>query len=141
MVAHWFGKIKPGRIVDHISGFQDVMPTLEEAAGYKIDRPIDGKSFLPALTGEGEQKCHEYLYWELGGNQAVRMNQWKAISRAVKGEKAAMELYDLEKDIGETKDLAGEHPEIIKKMKAILRKARKPSKLFPSKLLDSLDDK
>ncbi len=138
MIARWPGKIEPGSVSDHISCFQDVMPTFAELAGVEPPTDIDGISFLPALLGRSGQQQHEYLYWELGGQQAVRRGDWKAVRRFVRGEAKPIELYNLAKDLSESKDVADQHPEFAKKMERILREARQPSRLFPSKSLDNL---
>ncbi|NPA35923.1 MAG: arylsulfatase [Chlorobi bacterium] len=125
MIAEWPGKIKPGTETDHISAFYDVLPTLCDIAG--IDKPedIDGISFLPVLEAK-RQKEHGYLYWEFpeyGGQLAVRMGKWKAVCRNVRRRNNfTFELYDLQKDISESKDVSAEYPEIIEKIKEIVKK-------------------
>jgi len=131
MVVRWPGKIKDGTINDHISYFPDIMPTLAEMAGAKVPAKTDGISIVPTLLGEDvigrNQKEHKFLYWELGGegnlSQAVRMGRWKAV-RPKGG--AALELYDLETDIGETKNLAEERSDIMAEIEAYLKTARTP---------------
>jgi arylsulfatase len=125
MIASWPGKIKPGTVSQLPSVFYDVLPTLCDISGAPKPKDTDGISFLPELLGE-KQKKHEYLYWEYpeyGGQIAVRMGKWKAVCRNVrKKNNFTFELYDLSKDIGESKDIAAEHPDIIKKVKEIVKK-------------------
>jgi arylsulfatase len=129
MIARWPGKIKPGSQTDHISAFWDVLPTLIDIVGGDPPEDIDGISFLPTLLGEREkQKKHEHLYWEYNGRQAVRMGPWKAYRPGVE---EPVELYNLEEDIGEKKDLASDHPEIVAKIEEIMQTARTESELFP----------
>jgi arylsulfatase A-like enzyme len=118
-IARWPGRIKSGTMSDHISGFQDMMPTFAEMAGVDIPGQTDGISIFPTLLEKGVQKKHEYLYWELGRKYAVRMGNWKAVI----SKKRAFELFDLSRDIAETKDIASEHPKIVKKIKAIMESA------------------
>jgi len=135
LIAMWPGKIKAGSTSDHVSAFWDIMPTLAEIAGLKSPENIDGISFLPTLLGKKRQSAHEYLYWEFheqGGKVAVRMENWKAVKLNInKTQQGAVELYDLSKDIGETTDIASEHPEIVKKMEEIMKEAHTPSEVFP----------
>ena len=123
MIAEWPGQIKPGTETSHISAFYDVLPTLCDVAGADKPKDIDGISFLPVLLGE-KQKKHEFLYWEYpeyGGQIAVRMGKWKAVCRNMrKDNNFTFELYDLDKDIGETTDIASKHPDIIEKIKRIV---------------------
>ena len=116
-IAGWPGKIKPGTMSNHICGFQDMMPTFAEMAWVDIPEPTDGISILPTLLGKGEQKKHEYLYWELGRKFGLRMGNWKAVI----GKKGAFELFDLSRDLGEQNDIAAQHPEIVKKIRAIMK--------------------
>jgi arylsulfatase A-like enzyme len=135
-VARWPGKIKPGTVSDHASCFQDMMPTFAELAGVRTPADIDGISMVPALFGKSGQKKHEYLYWELGSKQALRKGDWKAVRSGKKSKLGPVELYNLAEDIGEKQDLAAKHPDKAKEMQALFKKARRPSELFPNKLLD-----
>jgi len=84
---------------------------------------------LPTFFGQRQkQKKHKYLYWELRGQQAVRMGKWKAL-RLKPDRKIA--LYDLDKDIGESHDVAGEHPDVVAEMADIFRTGRTGSEVFP----------
>jgi len=144
MIARWPGKIEPGTTTDHISAFCDVMPTIAEVTGTELPKGIDGVSFLPTLLGRpDEQKQHDHLYWEFtgyGGQQAVRMGPWKAVRqnmlRRNNREPLRIELYNLEKDIGESQDVAAEHPEIVARMRKVMQSEHVPSKLFPMPPID-----
>ena len=125
MIARWPGKIKPGQTSGHICGFQDMMPTFADLAGAKCPK-MDGISMAPALLGKGEkQKTHKHLFWEFyegGGKQAVLKGKWKAIRlRTQKNPDGPLELYDITKDIGEKKNIAKDHPEIVAEMAKIMK--------------------
>jgi len=135
MLARWRGRIKAGGTSDHISAFWDFLPTACELAGIDAPKGIDGISYLPALLGRGgEQKRHEYLYWEFyayGGKRAARMGKWKAIQRNLrKSDDGPIRLYDLEADIGEKTDLAARHPEIVERARRIFKEAHTPSAIW-----------
>lgn len=148
MIARWPGKIEASTISSHISAFWDVMPTMAEVAEAKLPEGIDGISFLPTLLGEAEtQQVHDFLYWEFtgqGGQQAVRMGDWKAVRQDLLSddnpEPLKVELYNLGTDIGETTDLASRHPEIVRQMEAIMESEHTPSEIFPLPPLDSSGD-
>jgi arylsulfatase A-like enzyme len=133
MIVRWPGRVDAGTVTEHVSGFQDIMPTCCEIAGVKEPVGIDGISFVPTLT-DGKQKAHEYLYWEFyeqKGKQAVRMGDWKGVRLKVKeNREGPIELYNLADDIGETKNVAAAHPEIVKKMSQIMIEARTDSEIF-----------
>lgn len=126
-VARWPGKIEPGRVSDHLCYFPDVLPTLTELAGVEPPKDIDGISLLPELFGEQavgwEQPKHEYLYWELGTQTAVRMNDWKAVRP---NPKRPWELYDLSQDISEEHNLADRQPKMLAKLTAFAKAAHVP---------------
>jgi arylsulfatase A-like enzyme len=134
LIARWPGRIKPGSTSDHISAFWDFLPTACAVAGVQAPEGIDGISFLPALTGQGTQGQHAYLYWEFyeqGGKRAVRMGKWKAIQRNLqKSGHSPVLLYNLEKDLGETRDLAKDHPEVLDRMRKIFDEASTPSEIW-----------
>jgi arylsulfatase A len=134
MIIRWPGKIRSGTRSDHISAFWDLFPTFAEIAGAQINDSIDGISFLPELLGK-KQKPHEYLYWEFheqGGKTAVRMGNMKAVRlNADKSEYNDIELYDLDKDIGEKNNIAVSNPEIVQKMIDIMNCAHIRSEVFP----------
>lgn len=130
-IARWPEVIKPNTTSDHVWAFWDILPTVCEISGQEIPKGIDGISFLPTLMGKGEQKKHEFLYWEFhegGSKQAVRYGDFKAIRLSPS---APLELYDLSKDISESKNIASEHPKVIEKIEAYLKTARTESKEFP----------
>ena len=134
MIVSWPGKIAPNTLTDHVSAFWDIFPTFSEIAGADVPNNLDGISFLPTLLGDKNQLNHEYLYWEFhekGGRQAVRKGNWKAVKyNVLLNTEATLELYDLSNDPGEENNLSNTHPNLVKKMETILKKARTPSKIF-----------
>ena len=127
MIVRWPGKIEPGTVTDHASAFWDVMPTLCELAGVQPPEDIDGISFLPELLGRSEkQQTHDYLYWAFKGKRALRKGPWKLVRP---GGNKPVELYNLNKDIGEQNDRSGKRPELTKKLKKWMKRAHDPSEL------------
>ncbi|MFB3827357.1 MAG: arylsulfatase [Bryobacteraceae bacterium] len=132
MIARWPGKIKPGTTSNFPWSFVDVLPTLCDLAGVRgIPPNVDGMSIAPTLFGK-TQNPDRPLYWEsFGGgfNQAVRMGRWKGVRH---GLEAPLELYDLSTDPGEKKDVAAEHQDVVKRMRAYLANCRTESPDYPS---------
>ncbi|MFO8027155.1 MAG: arylsulfatase [Opitutales bacterium] len=140
-IAHWPDVIEAGRESDHPSAFWDFLPTATEIAGVRAPEDIQGLSLLPTLTGEGEQTAHDFLYWEFnqkGGRRAIRMGEWKAVEYRLNlgDRRGPVELYNLEDDIGESNDLAAEHPDLVAELTAKMEGARVPSETFPFPGLD-----
>jgi arylsulfatase A len=133
-IAWWPGHIKNTTVSDHVSTFWDFLPTACTLAG--VERPFttDGISYLPTLLATGNQKQHDYLYFEFhegDGAQAVRKGQWKAVVSGVKRENpSALELYNLENDPSEKNNVADQFPEISAEMSSIIKKAHVPSPAF-----------
>ncbi len=133
-LVRWPAKIKAGSVTDHLCYFPDIMPTLAGLSGAKSPK-TDGLSLLPTLTGEGEQKQHDHLYWEYLGQTAVRMKNWKAY----KAKKGGWQLFDLYKDIEENEDLAKEKPEILEQLVALAVSSHqpiKPGKIYRRDLIE-----
>jgi arylsulfatase len=95
---------------------------------------LDGISFAPTLLKDGTQPTHDYMYWEFpayGHQQAVRMGDWKAVRSGVNRRGSKFELYDLANDVAESRDVAAEHPDVVKRVQEIVATAHKPSRMFP----------
>ncbi len=144
LIAWWPGKVPAGVVSEHVCYFPDYLPTLLDVAGRPdaVPRGLDGISFLPTLLGRpADQRKHEYLFWEFagyGGQQAVRLGDWKAVRRGLQKGVGPLELYNLRTDIGERNNVAARHPEVVARVERILREGRVPSKVFPLKGLDGV---
>jgi arylsulfatase len=116
LIATWTGLIKkPGSLVNTPGHVIDILPTCLEAAGgapYPGDKqPLEGRSILPALAG-APLRPHDHLFWEHQGNQAIREGRFKLV-RAHGG---PWELYDVESDRTESKNLASERKTTVSRL-------------------------
>jgi len=139
LVARWPGYVKPGSTSDLPVAFWDLMPTLCEAAGVEAPKALDGVSVLPTLTGRAEQTRHEFFYWEFpsyGGQQAVRAGKWKVVRQNLTKGPSGWELYDLDADPSEAKNVVTEHPDVVKRLDAIAKEQHTPNELFPLPSVD-----
>lgn len=129
-IAWWPGTIEPGTVSTHVGYFGDLMATAAELAKIEVPSERDSISLVPTFLGKKEkQSSHEFLYWEFheGGfkQAALYQGRWKGIR---KGEPASpVQLFDLQQDIGETKDVAKDNPEIAKIIGDYLLTARTES--------------
>lgn len=127
-IAWWPGTVASGSTSQHVAYFGDLMATASDLAGAASPENVDSISFAPTLRGDvSEQQEHEYLYWEFyeqKSRQAVRFGNWKAIRQPMFS--GDVELYDLSKDLGETKDVAKHHRDLVKKATEMMDKAHVP---------------
>ncbi|MCA9109094.1 MAG: arylsulfatase [Planctomycetaceae bacterium] len=122
MIARWPGVIEPASITHQVGHLVDFMPTLVELCGAKYPQaqagisilPCEGNSLVPVLRGETREEP-EAFYWYLYGNRAIRQGRWKLVWGAHAGE---WELYDMQTDRPETKNMADQFPERVKAMEA-----------------------
>lgn len=119
-VLSWPQKISQ-KVVDtpHIAA--DIFPTILEACGGKAsDYELDGKSLIPLIEGTDDAQ-HEYLFWEMEGQTAVRKGKYKLVINGRLEEFSEVQdeyfLSDLENDPGEKINLANELPELCEQLK------------------------
>lgn len=134
-IMRWPGKVPKGTNCDEVAASIDLMPTIAKLAGAKLlkDRRIDGKDIWPLISGtEGAVSPHEIYYYYKGNRlESARQGKWKIRRSGKKSQ--SVELYDLDSDISETKNLAKENEalvqDMIKKMNLFdedLKKSKRP---------------
>lgn len=131
MIVRWPGRVPAGRVSDAIWYGADFLPTAAALAGARPPRGIDGVNVLPVLLGQKKDLPERTLYWEFherGFSQALRRGKWKLVRR---GPGAPSELYDLSTDVGEERDLAARHPDVVARLEKLLKNARTESTLWP----------
>jgi len=139
------GRIPAGRTCDEVASTMDLLPTLAALAGAKPpdDRIIDGHDISALLRGDAGAKSptEAFYYYVHTHLQAVRSGKWKLHvprpanppwtpnwSKHIAPEDAiAIErpmLFDLEADIGEQRDVAADHPDVVKRLLALVERGR-----------------
>jgi len=129
-IIYWPSYIKGNRLSEEIIISTDLYPTLAEAAGLKVQHPIEGVSLLGHLIS-GEEVDRESLYWHYphyhigmpGG--VIREGNFKLLEYFEDGK---LELYDLSNDLSETTNLAGKFPEKAEAMLEELQSWRRENK-------------
>jgi arylsulfatase A-like enzyme len=143
-IARWDGKVKPGSVSAETVCQVDLFATCAEIVGAKPDDSTaeDSVSILPALLGTATKPVREaVVHHSIDGSFAIRQGKWKLALCPGSGgwshpsppsgkKKAALQepikdwvqLFDLEADPAETKNLASKHPEIVANLTALLQK-------------------
>jgi len=152
-LAWWPGTIPPDSVCKEPAMTIDLLPTIAGLIGAKLPaHRIDGKNVWPLFTDDEAKSPHEAYYFYYGNQlQAVRQGKWKlhfphgyrtmagkpggtgGIPTRYSQAKIGLSLFDLEKDVGESKDLSESHPEVVKRLSALgkafdadLGKSRRP---------------
>ena len=122
----WTGQLPAGKVYDQPVSALDVLPTAlavasignrssADSTASRIYEGIEGVNLLPHLKGEKADAPHESLAWRFGPQKAIRRGKWKLVDfRDFEAKtQSGWQLFDLEADISETKNLATEKPELV----------------------------
>jgi arylsulfatase A-like enzyme len=134
-VMRWPGKIPAGAVCNQVAGTIDLLPTFAAFAGAEPPaEKLDGQNIAALMFGESDAKSpHEVFFHYDGGNRlvAVRSGKWKLMfpqkystqipgSGGLPGTSRShdleLSLFDLEKDVGETTNLADEYPDVVERL-------------------------
>ena len=139
--------IEGGRVIDTPMMTIDLLPTIAEITGAKLpELKIDGKSVWDIWTGKSNKSPHDayFFYYKSNELHGVRYNDWKLYFphtyRSLNGREGGkdgypvnydmnkideIELYDLNNDISESKNVADQHPKIVLEIKSLADEMRK----------------
>lgn len=140
-IARWPGHVPAGTTSDEVTATIDLLPTLAKLAGASLpaDRVIDGKDLGPLLVKPSASRSpHEaFFYYNYTHLQAVRSGRWKLVlprpehapwtgfaRRMHKDGVMERELYDLRADVGETKNVAAQHPNEVQRLLKLIERGR-----------------
>ena len=131
LVVYWPGKIKPNTISEALVTGTDFYPTLLDMIGMPTlpNQHVDGVSFLPALRGKAHDRGAIYWHFPHYSNHgyqspggAIRLGNYKLLEYYENG---SVQLFDLEKDIGEQNDLSKAKPDVRAKLLKMLHEWRR----------------
>ena len=112
-----------GRKVDSLCYLMDLFPTFCELTGVKAPATIEGKSLAPLIQGKARQVRDSVFLAYRNIQRGVRTDRWKLILYNVKG-KQTTQLFDLQSDPLETRNLAGEAAQAgrVRELRELLKK-------------------
>jgi arylsulfatase A-like enzyme len=136
-IMRWPGKIPAGKVCDQLCSTMDLLPTFAHLAGASPPaHKIDGHDISPLLF-DGEHAVSPwdtdgFFYYRLEQLQAVRAGPWKLylpleakfIANNHKTARAPLELFDVRNDVGETREVSAEHPDVVTRLTAMAERAR-----------------
>lgn len=133
LLVRWTGHIKPGTIIPQIAGAIDLLPTLTELAGILRvgDKPLDGVSLAPLLTGKATDWPDRMIFSHWAGKVSVRTQQYRLDD--------AGKLFDMATDPGQTRDIARDQPEVTERLAAAVESWKR--ELFPQLKRGKDDDR
>jgi arylsulfatase A-like enzyme len=148
-IARWPGVTPSGSKCNQTICLGDLLATAADLAKAQLpnDAGEDSVSFLPLLRGKVDQPTREALiHHSIDGAFAIRQGKWKLIEAKGSGgwslpaAKAAnqkdlpdIQLYDMQADIREQKNVQAEHPEVVKQLKALLQKYQDEGRSVPKR--------
>jgi len=120
-VMRWPARIKPGQTCSQVAATIDLLPTFAAIVGARLDpsRPIDGLDISGLLDDPTSESPHDrvgYYYYKNSRLEAIRLGKWKLHL------KKKPELYDLRADIGESRNVADAHPDVVAHLKDVAAK-------------------
>lgn len=138
-IVRWPGHVNAGTRTSQIITQADILATLADIVGHDVPETDaeDSVSLLPVMTGDDAGKpLHEAIInHSISGHFAVRSGKWKVLfcrgsggwsapreADAAQRKLPAIQLYDLEADPKESKNVAADHPEVVARLTAILRR-------------------
>jgi arylsulfatase len=144
LVIYWPKGVKQkGAIRNQDAHLIDIMATCVDIAGISYPKtynghdiqPMEGKSLVGAINNLPIQR--DFIFWEHEGNRAIKAGPWKLVSKTEKNkvftekDQNAWELYNLELDPSETKDLASQYPAKVQDLALLWEKEAIRTKALP----------
>lgn len=133
-IAWWPSRVPAGSECAAFAGTIDLLPTFVALAGGQVPQEpvIDGRDISGLLMGTSREPARAAHYYFQGQSlQAVRSGRWKLAiapqpegmgSKAAAGDDTSLErprLYDLEVDLGETTNVAADHPDVVARLRGL----------------------
>jgi arylsulfatase A len=136
LVVRWPGKVRPGSTSHQLAGLVDLMATCAAIVGQKLPDTAgeDSVSLLPIWLDKADRPVRKALvHHSISGKFAIRQGRWKLElcpgsggwsapndRQAARQGSPATQLYDLTDDLGERRNVAAEHPEIVRELSRLL---------------------
>ncbi len=115
LIIKWDGYVEPDSKNNGLICLVDMMATFSHIIGYELDNDMGEDSFdaFPLITGQKKEVRKSLVMHDYQGRFAIRKGYWKLVDE---------ELYNLKTDMEEKNNVAAEYPEIVRELKALLKK-------------------
>lgn len=149
-IAWWPGKIPAGKVCREVACTMDLFTTSAKLAGAKVpaDRTIDGLDVAPLLFDTGSVQRDAFFYYRGTDLFAARLGPWKAhfITQPAYGKDGPQkhdppELYHLDNDPSESRNVADKHPDVIERIRAAVATHQAGLKPAPNQLESAIAEK
>lgn len=140
MLVRWPGRIPADAVSNQVGYTPDLMPTLAKISGFRPG-PHNGLDLSEVWLG-AKPVHRRNLYFEFPENRgflaAIFDDRWKAIRPNLAGGNTHIEIYDLESDPHEKRDLAEQRPHLVERARKFFLKEHKPNRDFPLPGVDTV---
>ncbi len=120
-LVRWPAKVAPGRQSDLLMANYDFLPTVAELLGARIPEGKDGLSYLPELLGRREAgQTHDCVVFASHLGPAIASADGWKLRKLEAGGRHLYQLYDLNADPAEARDVVNDHPEVVRRLGARL---------------------
>lgn len=134
-LVRWPASVQPKTKNDQTICLTDLLATCADIVNEPLPKNAaeDSLSFLPALRGQAidTSKRQGVVHHDFDGQFAIRKGKWKLLAKATEGLGTRRNfgnlphLYDIQRDPGETKNVANQHLEVVKELTALLEKYKR----------------
>lgn len=154
LIIRWPGQVKPGTSSNQLVNLTDIMATVAAVVGVTLpdDAAQDSFNLLPAHQSSAQKPTRTSIITQAFGGErtlSIRQGKWKYLNHVGSGGNNYLipmlkpfvipntapttpgQLYDLEADPGETKNVYDEHPEVVKGLQKLLNEAKSSGRTRP----------
>lgn len=115
MLVRYPGKVPAGGVCEAVVSSLDIFPTCAKLSGGGLPDWLEGQDLIPLFNSKSQPTSADRppLFWRQGGRAALRHGPWKIVSPGRDATQPRWELYNIEQDISESRNLTRVHPKVL----------------------------